>query len=60
MLTKRLEALLRALGGGCRSKQEKRLFKIRSLLALEKDGLVIPYKDADGRLAWRASEHLSM
>jgi hypothetical protein len=59
VLSERLEVFLRALGGACLSKQEKRLFKIRSLLAQEKDGLVIPYKDADGRLAWRASEHLN-
>jgi hypothetical protein len=57
-LTERLEFRLRTLWAGCRSKQNKRLFKISMLLSAEKDCVAIPYKDDDGRLAWRASEDL--
>jgi hypothetical protein len=39
-------------------KQHKRLFALSNLFSAEKDGDAIPYKDEDGRLAWKAPEHL--
>jgi hypothetical protein len=57
-LTERLEFCVRTLWAAFGCKQNNRLFKIRMLLNAENDGVAIPYKDDDGRLAWRASEDL--
>jgi hypothetical protein len=50
--------MFKLLGTRFTTKQQKRKAMIFMLLEDEKHGYAIPYKDDDGRLAWKASERL--